>query len=90
MYICEMSNGVGQPVRHSTMLYVQEPPVIVRESRNQIVKEGGDIQLDCVVKGSPAPRITWLLNGEPITNDSHVETAGKQEVITSCPFHIME
>lgn len=23
MYICEMSNGVGQPVRHSAMLYVQ-------------------------------------------------------------------
>lgn len=23
MYICEMNNGVGQPVRHSAMLYVQ-------------------------------------------------------------------
>lgn len=54
--------------------------MIVRESRNQIVKEGGDIQLDCLVKGSPAPRVTWLLNGEPIINDSHVEAAGKQEV----------
>jgi hypothetical protein len=69
---------------------VAEPPVIVRESKNQIVKEGGDIQLDCLVKGSPMPRITWFLNGEPITNDSHVEAAGKQEVITNCQFHIME
>lgn len=23
VYICDMSNGVGQPVRHSAMLYVQ-------------------------------------------------------------------
>lgn len=64
--------------------------MIVRESRNQIVKEGGDIQLDCLFKGSPMPRIAWLLNGEPITNDSHVGTVGKQEAITNCPFHLME
>ena len=51
--------------------------MIVRESRNQIVKEGGGIQLDCLVKGSPTPRISWLLNGEPVVNDSHVETAGE-------------
>ncbi|XP_021913765.1 interference hedgehog-like isoform X2 [Zootermopsis nevadensis] len=74
VYICDMSNGVGQPVRHSAMLYVQEPPVIVKESRNQMVKEGGDMQLDCLVSGSPAPRISWLLNGEPVANDSHVGT----------------
>ena len=55
--------------------------MIVRESKNQIVKEGGGIQLDCLVKGSPAPRISWLLNGEPVVNDSHVETTGEQEVI---------
>ena len=55
--------------------------MIVRESRNQIVKEGGDIQLECLVKGSPTPRISWLLNGEPVVNDSHVETTGEQEVI---------
>jgi hypothetical protein len=64
-------------------MFVTEPPVIVRESRNQIVKEGGDIQLDCLVKGSPAPAISWLLNGEPIVNDSHVETAGEREVFST-------
>lgn len=46
-----------------------------------MVKEGGDIQLECLVKGSPTPRISWLLNGEPVVNDSHVETIGEQEVI---------
>jgi hypothetical protein len=55
---------------------VIEPPVIVKESRNQIVKEGGDMQLECLVSGSPAPRISWLLNGEPVADDSHVETTG--------------
>jgi hypothetical protein len=43
-----------------------------------MVKEGGDIQLECLVSGSPAPRISWLLNGEPVGNDSHVQTAGEQ------------
>lgn len=55
-----------------------EPPVIVKESRNQMVKEGGDMQLDCLISGSPAPRISWLLNGEPVANDSHVGTTGEE------------
>ncbi|XP_069684363.1 interference hedgehog-like [Periplaneta americana] len=81
-YICEMSNGVGQPIRHTSVLHVQESPVIETEPRNLVVKEGGNLQLDCKVRGSPTPEISWLLNGEPITNDSLVKSAGGRLNIT--------
>lgn len=29
------------------------------------VVEGQDFVLQCSVQGTPVPRITWLLNGEP-------------------------
>ncbi|PSN34324.1 hypothetical protein C0J52_23725 [Blattella germanica] len=81
-YICEMANGIGSPLKHSTTLFVQEPPVMVKEPVNLVIKEGSDMQLDCMFRGSPTPKVSWLLNGEPILNDSHVTTADKKLNIT--------
>ncbi|KAJ9596466.1 hypothetical protein L9F63_012505, partial [Diploptera punctata] len=81
-YVCEMYNNVGQPVTHTAHLYVQEPAEMLREPKTLVVKEGGDVQLDCLVKGSPRPTISWLLNGEPIRNDTHVQISGLNLTLT--------
>ncbi|CAG2065346.1 unnamed protein product, partial [Timema podura] len=57
-------------------LFVPEPPEIVREPKNSLVEEGGEVTLECVVKGSPPPQVSWLLNGESLQNDSHMRITG--------------
>ncbi|KAG8249046.1 hypothetical protein J6590_029396 [Homalodisca vitripennis] len=71
VYICEVSNGVYPSVSHQITLEIQEPPVVIKEPSNSVVEEGGQVELECEVRGSPTPNITWLLNGEPLDNDSH-------------------
>nr|CAD7205079.1 unnamed protein product [Timema douglasi] len=75
-YVCGMNNGVGKRLKHVVMLYLQEPPEIVREPKNSLVEEGGEVTMECVVKGSPPPLVSWLLNGEPLQNDSHMRITG--------------
>lgn len=40
-------------------------PSFSRVLKDCTVIEGQDFVLQCSVQGTPVPRITWLLNGEP-------------------------
>nr|CAD7393998.1 unnamed protein product [Timema cristinae] len=75
-YVCGMNNGIGKRLKHVIMLYLQDPPEIVHEPKNSLVEEGGEVTMECVVKGSPPPLVTWLLNGESLQNDSHMRITG--------------
>lgn len=37
------------------------------------MKEGKDLDAECTVSGTPDPKITWLINGESVLNDSNIE-----------------
>nr|XP_045002835.1 myosin light chain kinase, smooth muscle isoform X1 [Jaculus jaculus] len=70
-YSCTASNSQGQ-ASCSWALLVARPAVVEmapsfsRVLKDTTVVEGQDFVLRCSVQGTPVPRITWLLNGQPI------------------------
>nr|XP_021529801.1 hemicentin-2 [Aotus nancymaae] len=70
-YICWAENRVGR-VQAVSFVHVKEAPVLQGEAFSYLVKPvGGSIQLDCVVRGDPAPDIRWIKDGLPL-RDSHL------------------
>lgn len=57
-------------------MLIAEPPVVSREPNNSKVEEGGEVELECEVRGTPTPNVLWLLNGEPLDNDTHAHIRG--------------
>jgi hypothetical protein len=41
------------------------------------VEEGGEVRLECTVKGHPVPVISWVQNGESVEKDPHINANGK-------------
>ena len=52
-----------------------------------VIKCGGQAKLDFGISGDPAPKVSWLLNGEPLPDDdkhcSAVSTAEKCSLVIS-------
>lgn len=71
-YVC--SHG---ELKHHIMLLFYEPPVVSNLSTVEI-KEGKDLDTECTVSGTPDPTITWLINGQSVTNDSNIEAIGNK------------
>ncbi|XP_069886149.1 myosin light chain kinase, smooth muscle isoform X4 [Dipodomys merriami] len=70
-YSCTASNSQGQASCSWTLL-VERPAIMrVAPSFSSVLKdctviEGQDFVMQCSVQGTPVPRISWLLNGQPI------------------------
>ncbi|XP_067011559.2 interference hedgehog isoform X2 [Anabrus simplex] len=76
-YVCTLNNGVGQKLRHIIALHLQEPPVVIMKSPpDEVVLEGGEVILECQVKGSPTPQLMWVFNGEAVQDDDHIHASG--------------
>nr|XP_020755150.1 myosin light chain kinase, smooth muscle isoform X4 [Odocoileus virginianus texanus] len=84
-YSCTAANVRGQVSCRWTLL-VKKPAVVeVAPSfssalRDCTVVEGQDFVLQCSVQGTPVPRITWLLNGQPIQYARSTCEAGVAEL----------
>uniref|UniRef100_A0A2K5CZT1 Myosin light chain kinase, smooth muscle n=1 Tax=Aotus nancymaae TaxID=37293 RepID=A0A2K5CZT1_AOTNA len=84
-YSCTASNARGQ-VSCSWTLQVERLAVMeVAPSFSSVLKdctvtEGQDFVLQCSVRGTPGPRITWLLNGQPIQYARSTCEAGVAEL----------
>ncbi|CAI9175684.1 unnamed protein product [Rangifer tarandus platyrhynchus] len=84
-YSCTAANVRGQVSCRWTLL-VKKPAVMeVAPSfssalRDCTVVEGQDFVLRCLVQGTPVPRITWLLNGQPIQYARSTCEAGVAEL----------
>lgn len=50
--------------------------MVSKEPNNSKVEEGGEVELECEVRGTPTPKVMWLLNGEPLDNDTHALIRG--------------
>ncbi|XP_018333733.1 interference hedgehog isoform X3 [Agrilus planipennis] len=77
LYFCNHTNALGTLSHHITVVY-SELPSIIDGPRNTDSKEGENMDLQCVAKGTPEPEITWILNGASVSNDSAVEAVGNQ------------
>lgn len=77
VYICNHTNSAGTISHHITLVY-NEAPSIEDGSTNTDIKEGENLDLECLVKGTPEPQISWFLNGETVINDTHIEAIGNR------------
>ncbi|XP_012495163.1 PREDICTED: hemicentin-2 [Propithecus coquereli] len=65
-YVCWAENRVGR-VQAVSFVHVKEAPVLQGEAFSYLVEPmGASVQLDCVVRGDPAPNIRWLKDGLPL------------------------
>ncbi|XP_029776920.1 hemicentin-2, partial [Suricata suricatta] len=65
-YVCWAENRVGR-VQAVSFVHVKEAPVLQGEAFSYLVEPvGGSVQLDCVVRGAPAPNIRWIKDGLPL------------------------
>ena len=82
-YICEASNGVGGPLRTTTLLQLTEPVSFVKTPRDSRVEEGGSASFDCAARGRPPPQQSWVFNGRPLANDSHIAIVANQLIVVN-------
>ncbi|XP_008936946.1 PREDICTED: hemicentin-1-like, partial [Merops nubicus] len=71
-YTCVVTNAAGE-VRKDFDLSVLVPPGIVGENKMEDVKvkEKHKVTLTCEVIGNPVPQITWIKDGQSLTEDEH-------------------
>ncbi|XP_075792870.1 hemicentin-1 isoform X2 [Pelodiscus sinensis] len=69
-YTCIVTNAAGEARKHFG-LSVLVPPGIVGENKleDMKVKEKHSVTLTCEVIGNPVPQITWVKDGQPLTQD---------------------
>lgn len=76
-YICEASNGPGQSAIDSVVIDVQHKPEILGEQTYVEKDEGIQMELVCIVHGSPPPHVTWTREGHQIPRGSERVRATK-------------
>ncbi|XP_036068809.1 neural cell adhesion molecule L1.1 isoform X2 [Oryzias melastigma] len=64
-YECKASNSFGFAT-HTFTVTVEAAPYWVKEPQNHMYSPGETVRLDCLADGSPAPSITWSINGQPL------------------------
>lgn len=77
VYECAYQNFLGV-LSHKITLSYNEAPSIIEGPENSDVKEGDFLDLECTVRGTPEPLVSWLLNGNSVLNDSSIEAVGNQ------------
>ncbi|XP_067391212.1 hemicentin-1 isoform X2 [Emydura macquarii macquarii] len=65
-YMCVAQNPAGTALG-KIKLKVQVPPVINRHSKEYVVAVDRSVTLQCEVEGYPVPEITWLKDGQQVT-----------------------
>ncbi|GIY93158.1 hemicentin-2 [Caerostris extrusa] len=82
-YFCQPRNMVGSGGSASVYLTVHEPSSIIIPLRPQTIKKDKDrdYSLTCRSRGKPKPKVRWLQNGQPISEDSGLFHISTNEVV---------
>ncbi|GFW85932.1 hemicentin-1 [Trichonephila clavipes] len=82
-YFCQPRNMVGNGGSASIYLTVHEPASIVIPLRPQTIKKDKerDYSITCRARGKPKPKVRWLQNGQPISEDSGLFHISTSEVV---------
>uniref|UniRef100_A0A673JAK2 Ig-like domain-containing protein n=1 Tax=Sinocyclocheilus rhinocerous TaxID=307959 RepID=A0A673JAK2_9TELE len=70
-YICQASSEAGSD-RCSCLVTVKEPPSFVQKMDNTNVLLGGEVSLQCVLKGSLPMTVSWMKDDHEIKESEHV------------------
>ncbi|XP_032005883.1 myosin light chain kinase, smooth muscle isoform X3 [Hylobates moloch] len=84
-YSCTASNAQGQvscswTLQVERLAVMEVAPCFSSVLKDCTVIEGQDFVLQCSVRGTPVPQITWLLNGQPIQYARSTCEAGVAEL----------
>ncbi|XP_043111630.1 myopalladin isoform X2 [Puntigrus tetrazona] len=58
---------------------VWEPPRFVQKLKSREVPEGSKVQLDCIVRGLPAPEVRWFCEGKELENSPDIQIIANGE-----------
>ncbi|KAJ8912662.1 hypothetical protein NQ315_012738 [Exocentrus adspersus] len=77
VYVCNHTNSYGTVSHHITLIYNEAPSIDCLLNTTDI-KQGENLDLDCLVSGTPEPYISWFINGFSVSNDSAIEAIGNR------------
>ncbi|KAG8188856.1 hypothetical protein JTE90_004664 [Oedothorax gibbosus] len=71
-YFCQPYNSLGKGGSTSVYVTVHQPATIIIPLRPQTIKKDKepDYAITCRARGKPKPKVRWLQNGQPISEDS--------------------
>lgn len=83
-YICEASNGPGQSAIDSVIIDVLHAPEILGEQTFVEKDDGIQMELVCIVHGSPVPEIVWFRDGARVIPDNRIRAGriGRKHLLT--------
>uniref|UniRef100_A0A673GDH7 Ig-like domain-containing protein n=1 Tax=Sinocyclocheilus rhinocerous TaxID=307959 RepID=A0A673GDH7_9TELE len=58
---------------------VCEPPHFIQKLKSREVPEGSKFQLDCIVRGLPAPEVRWFCEGKELENSPDIQIIANGE-----------
>uniref|UniRef100_A0A8C2J834 Myopalladin n=1 Tax=Cyprinus carpio TaxID=7962 RepID=A0A8C2J834_CYPCA len=58
---------------------VCEPPHFIQKLKSREVSEGSKVQLDCIVRGLPAPEVRWFCEGKELENSPDIQIIANGE-----------
>ncbi|XP_058650846.1 myopalladin isoform X2 [Onychostoma macrolepis] len=58
---------------------VCEPPHFIQKLKSREVPEGSKVQLDCIVRGLPAPEVRWFCEGKELENSPDIQIIANGE-----------
>ncbi|XP_056396453.1 neural cell adhesion molecule L1 [Hyla sarda] len=65
-YECMSRNTEGE-VKHTYTVKVEAAPYWINRPKDEIRSPGEHVKFTCEVEGKPKPKVTWKINGQPIT-----------------------
>lgn len=72
-YICEASNGIGEPVTKSVLLEVSFGPMMSAKRPKVGQKEGYEAELICKVTSYPPAAVSWVRDNKELNNNEAYE-----------------
>ncbi|XP_060245885.1 hemicentin-2 [Meriones unguiculatus] len=83
-YSCKAANEVGQDWLHYKLL-VLTPPVILGDTQELVeevtVNASSAVSLHCPALGNPAPTLSWLQNGLPVSPSPRLQVLEEGQVL---------
>ncbi|XP_048864175.1 myopalladin isoform X2 [Brienomyrus brachyistius] len=59
---------------------VMEPPCFLQKLKSREVPEGSKVQLDCIVRGCPAPEVRWFCEGKELESSPDILISSEGEL----------
>ncbi|CAL4103522.1 unnamed protein product, partial [Meganyctiphanes norvegica] len=79
MYQCVASNQEDSAQAAALLILGDSAPVWEYRFISQTLQPGPSVSLKCIATGSPTPRITWALDGYPLTQHQSRVVVGQQQ-----------